>query len=243
MACVIESEGARPLNCVAHITTLGRWTAQVERTTSIKSEELIRQTLGEKRTFMKTILYSSIVQKPYCKGAVIRKDFPGFKEDYLVLHCLIRIFNPRTFIEIGTSVGTGTNVICNAMNGRKVFSIDVPPGTNPATLYPGGEDGHPDVAGKNCRFPYVQLFGDSCSYDYSPYLPLEGWFIDAKHDYEHCRKDTLNAINCEAKLIVWHDMQIDGVAKAANEVDDTKRYDSFRVTDTRIGYATRRALL
>jgi predicted O-methyltransferase YrrM len=98
----------------------------------------------------KILRFCDVVSLPYSKNAIIRDDFPGFKEDYLALHCIIRKYKPRRFIEIGTSTGSGTNVICRAIgihrkwiNFKKVFSIDVPPGTNPDIIYPDHEDGHP----------------------------------------------------------------------------------------------------
>src|SRR5437868_1316366 len=103
---------------------------------------------------IQSLSYDAVVVAPYQNDAIIRDDFPGFKEDYLAIHSLIRRYHPQRFMEIGTSSGTGTNVICNAMginsywpfSKTKVFSIDVPPGTNPKNIYPdeNPEDGHPE---------------------------------------------------------------------------------------------------
>lgn len=198
--------------------------------------------------------YGSIVKKPYSERAITREDFPGFREDYLAIHSLIRRYKPTSLLEIGTSAGTGTNVICNAMGIRRglreffgeqparVYSIDVPPGTDPKRIYPDKhpEDGHPERAGVNCRFPYTQLFGDSTKFDFSPYYPLEAWFVDGKHNYEYAKKDTEQALKAKPKLIIWHDMQIPEVEKAVIEVMAKQPYDVKRVKDTRIGYAVRR---
>lgn len=46
---------------------------------------------------MTNVKFSNIVKDPYQCQAIIRNDFPGFKEDYLVLHCLIRKYVPQTF--------------------------------------------------------------------------------------------------------------------------------------------------
>jgi hypothetical protein len=187
---------------------------------------------------MQDISYTDVVCVPFSKKAITRNEFPGFFEDYMVLHCLISKYKPFTFIEIGTSTGRGTNIICNAMQKRKVFSIDVPQQTDPGIIYPLREDGHPDVAGKYCKRSYQQLYGDSCHFDYSPYYPLDGWFVDAKHDYEHCLADTRNALLANPKLIIWHDMQIEGVTKAVVEAMSLRvDYQVFRVTDTRMAFA------
>jgi hypothetical protein len=198
---------------------------------------------------MLKISYDEIVKSPYAKNAWIRGDFPGFKEDYLVLHSLIRMYRPKRFMEIGTSSGTGTNVICRAMrvyrywgNRETVFSLDVPPGTDPNIIYPEHEDGHPAKAGAGCIYPYTQLFGNSISFDFTPYFPLDGWFIDGKHDYQFCSKDSSSAFSARPALIVWHDFQIDGVRKAIEEAVGFHQYDyvGYHVEGTRIAFAHRK---
>jgi len=196
---------------------------------------------------MKVLKFNEVVTDPLLKDAIVRDDFPGFKEDYLAIHCLIKKYNPNSIIEIGTSTGSGTNIICNAMgikkhwwnkNTKKVFSVDVPPGTDPKIIYPNAEDGHPSKAGVNCTFPYQQLFGDSTKFDFSPYYPIEAWFIDGKHNYEYAKKDTLQALLSNPRLIIWHDMQIEEVEKAVVEVmSKHKNYELYRVDTTRVGFA------
>jgi hypothetical protein len=195
--------------------------------------------------------FSEIVRPDLVKGAVVRNDFPGFREDYLVLHALIRRYRPDRFFEIGTSVGLGTKVICKAMSQRRiwpdtrdrVFSLDVPPGTDPSIIYPRGEDGHPARAGAANRYPYTQLFGDSRTFDITRYLPLDGWFIDGKHNYEFAISDTRLALSADPNLIVWHDLQIEEVAEAVNDVMTQRpEYVVRRVSDTRIGFAVRRSI-
>ncbi len=203
------------------------------------------------------VTYESLVTPPLAIGAWIRKDFPGFDRDYLAIHCLIRKYQPKTFLEIGTSTGLGTKVICTAIGIRKahwwnlfgshdvstpkVFSIDVPPGTDPTIIYPAKEDGHPDKTGKYCKFPFTQLFGDSQTFNFKPYYPLDGWFIDGKHNFEFASKDTRQALKAKAKIIIWHDMQIEDVARAVEIVmRKQKRYSCYRVAQTRIAFAVRK---
>lgn len=193
--------------------------------------------------------YKKIVKKPYSEGAIERNDFPGFHEDYLVIHSLLRKYKPKNLLEIGTSSGTGTNVICNSMGVRKgvkgklldkkkVTSIDVPPGTDSSVIYPDKEDGHPERAGANCSFPYTQLFGSSVKFDFSPYYPIESWFIDGKHDYEYCSKDTKQALKSDPDLIIWHDIQIKGVRDAVEDVmGKHPKYHLYRAGDTRVAFA------
>lgn len=200
---------------------------------------------------MINIAYSEIVKPPYSEDAFIRRDFPGFREDYLVLHSLIKKYQPSRFMEIGTSVGLGTKVICKAMGlrvfhrslNKTVYSLDVPPGTNPKILYPDGEDGHPWKAGYRCHFPYKQIFGNSFEFDFKPYYPIDGWFIDGKHNYKFAKNDTRLALQSKPLIIVWHDMQIEEVSRAVKEVIAKKKnYRLFRVRGTRIAFTLRRPL-
>lgn len=195
---------------------------------------------------MQKINFNQIVRSPYSNNAYIRDDFPGFKKDYLVLHSLIRKYNPKYFMEIGTSSGKGTKVICKAMGikrlwlnlGKKVYSLDVPHGTDPKILYPKGEDGHPQKAGCFCNYPYKQIFGNSYGFDFSSYYPIDGWFVDGKHNYKYVKNDTKSALNSNPILIVWHDMQISGVSRAVKEIiKKNKKYNLFLVSGTRIAFA------
>jgi hypothetical protein len=195
------------------------------------------------------ISFDEIVKNPYSKNAWMRGGFPGFKEDFLVLHSLIRLYCPERFMEIGTSSGIGTNVICQAMkvrrycgNREKVFSLDVPPGTDPNIIYPEHEDGHPTKAGADCIYPYTQLFGNSISFDFTPYFPISGWFIDGKHDYQYCSKDSTSAFSAQPTLVVWHDFQIDGVRQAIEDAVTFHKdnYTGFHVENTRIAFAYRK---
>lgn len=196
---------------------------------------------------MRDISFDEIVKSPYSDKAFVRNDFPGFREDYLALHSLIRKYQTATFMEIGTSTGLGTKVICTAMGigrfqifktNKRVYSVDVSPGTDPKIIYPEGEDGHPSRPGKYCNLPYTQILGNSLNFDFSQYYPIDGWFIDGKHNYEYAKNDTKLALKSNPTLIVWHDMQIQGVADAVLEVmKQQNNYDLFKVLDTRIAFA------
>jgi len=202
----------------------------------------------------KEITSDKIVSDQLMKGAYIRHDFPGFKDDFAVIHCLVKMFTPKTILEVGTSHGYGTRVLCVAFGVKPffsffspVYSIDVPPKTDPDIIYPDHEDGHTRLTGKHCRFiyRYHQLYGDSRFFDYSPYYPLEAWFIDGKHDYEFCTADTLQALKSKPKLIIWHDMQIEEVCRAVIDgmSKEKENYVLYRVVDTRIGFAVRKDVL
>lgn len=195
--------------------------------------------------------FKEIAVPPYSNGAIIREDFPGFREDYIAIYSLIRKFNPRRIMEIGTSTGNGTNVICKAMGLRRfglqpkdkqVLSIDVEPGTDATIIYPDKEDGHPEKAGMYCKYPYKQIFGNSIAYDFSPHYPIDAWFIDGKHDYKYASEDTKQALKSKPSLIIWHDMQIKEVTDGVTDV--MKKHPEYTVSlvkGTRIAYAIKKA--
>lgn len=188
-------------------------------------------------------LYKEIVTEELSKGAVINNCHDGFERDYLVLHSLIKIYGNdiSRFLEVGTNKGMGTKVIKNALGGNStVYSLDLP------LELCHMSDEYPMISGKDhlscmCDLPFIQLRGDSTKFDYNSIYPIDGWFIDAKHSYDNVLIESKEATRLKAKLIVWHDADIDAVCRAITDAfKDDRRYDLFRVTDTRICYATRK---
>ncbi len=170
------------------------------------------------------IPFFEIVKPPFSDGAIERNDFPGFREDYLVLHSLIRKYKPATFMEIGTCDGQGARLIVNAMEGRPVWTVDL-----------CGTEGRPRVGSG-----YTQLFRKVGDWAKIPHV--EGWFIDGNHEFDGVDSDNYEAFENEARLIIWHDMQIEAVADSVSISESVrdKHYDFFRVPETRIAYAVRK---
>jgi predicted O-methyltransferase YrrM len=176
------------------------------------------------------------------EDALIHDAYVGFKEDYLCLHSLLRKFNPSTLLEIGTNIGSGVNVMAKACPLAKIMTLDLDYKTMKlnSKQYPIGEHGE-DRVGSAIRVPYVQLRGDSMTFDYTTLYPIDAWFIDGEHDYTHAHHESKQAILSQAKLIVWHDSDIDVVFNGITDAfKDDSNYDLFRVTNTRIAYAVRK---
>lgn len=192
--------------------------------------------------FFTFIDLSHLAAGGYSSGAIVRRDFPGFYEDYLAIHCILRRYSPANILEIGTSSGTGTNIICKAMGDGKVISIDLPPEYNNEMMYPQHEDGKPAKPGVYCTFPYRQLFGNSKDFDFSPHYPLEAWFIDGKHNYEYATADTRQALKSSPALIIWHDVQMKEVAKAIRDIMTGTEYHNYYVANTRVAFSARKKL-
>lgn len=77
------------------------------------------------------------------------------------------------------------------------------------------------------------------TYDYEQDFPIESWFIDGCHDYQHVYHETVQALKSNPKLIVWHDTDIEDVFQAILDVFSTHdKYNLYRIIDTRISFAT-----
>lgn len=203
--------------------------------------------------------YSDIVTPELLAGAIENNEYEGFREDYHVLHCLVRKYKPKTFCEVGTNMGTGTNIICNAVYSYlgeeksvvfpcgqtwAVCSLDLPTELAHISLQHPISEGKGDKVGERCKFPFAQLRGDSLNFDFTEY-PCEGYFIDGEHDYIHPYRESGFALMMGAKIVIWHDADITDVRRAINDVFKDNQlfrdnYQLFRVTDTRIAYALRK---
>ena len=169
--------------------------------------------------------------------AILNEEYTGFKQDYLMLHILLRKYKPKSLFEIGTNMGTGTKIIKNALGpNSSVFSLDLPEHEAHVSL-------KGDRVGHKCDLPFTQLRGDSLQFDYSKY-PCEAYFIDGEHDYVHAQHETKKALEQKPNLIIWHDSDIEvvklGILDAFAESGNEKKYNIYRIIDTRIAYAVRK---
>jgi hypothetical protein len=181
--------------------------------------------------------FSDICTPELMEGAWIHDAYIGFKEDYSVLNCLLRIHKPKTIWESGTNVGSGINVMATALPDAKIYSLDLDYETmrKDSLQYPLDENGN-DRVGTFAQFPYTQLRGDGRTFDYSKY-PCEAAYIDSEHTTEMVTIETNAMIANGTKLIIFHDSNMPEVwAGIIEGTGKTKGYDLCRVTDTRIAY-------
>lgn len=185
---------------------------------------------------MQKILSSEIIIPDLAKDAIINNDHEGFPLDYTVLHCLLKIYKPKTFLELGSHKGTGTKIIKNALGeDSKVYSMDLPPDMGYTSW------NYSNDVGINCDLPFIQLLADSTTFDYSFIYPIDGWFIDAAHTYDNVLHESKEAIKSVAKLIVWHDADINDVYTAIQDAfEGNEDYELYRVIDSRICYAVKK---
>ncbi|MDR3550956.1 MAG: hypothetical protein P4L31_06090 [Candidatus Babeliales bacterium] len=177
------------------------------------------------------ITSETIITPELSSGAIIRQE-PGFETDFLVLHCLVKKFNPKNLFEIGTCQGYGTLIMANACPSCSIISLELPPYTPPYSMAPS------DI-GYKCRRPYKQIYGNSMSYDYTQHFPVDAWFIDGAHDYKHVEHETKQAAKSGAKLIIYHDTDIEEVLQAVIDGLAGTEYKLYRITDTRVSYAVK----
>lgn len=185
---------------------------------------------------MITQTFKDIYTEELADGAILNTEYHGFREDYLLLHCLLRKYKPKSVFEIGTNMGTGTKIIKNAVPDADVFSLDLPTELAHISLQHPISEGKGDSVGHKCDLPFTLLRGDSMNFDYSEF-PCEAYFIDGEHDYEHPFHETTEIIKLKPKLVISHDFDIKEVEQAVlSAIKWNDYYQLYRVEDTRIAY-------
>ena len=156
---------------------------------------------------------------------------PSYLADIVNLCRICAALQPATVFEIGTYRGYSTlHLALNAAANATVYSLDLPKeGVKSAALRTTIiDDAH--IAGATATREYAfegfdearrieLLFGDSGTFDYTPYHHrIDVFFIDGAHSYEYVKSDTYNALKCTRAggVIAWHDfgrVGINGVSR------------------------------
>lgn len=156
--------------------------------------------------------------------------------DILSLCLACKLLEPKVYFEIGTLNGfTAYHAALNSPESARIYTLDLPPeGAGEVALHVTAIDeahiksnrkvekllfeGTPEEA------RITRLFGDSASFDYSPYHgQVDVFFIDGAHSYEYVRSDTLKALDCchPGSMILWHDfgrVGVNGVSRWLHEL-------------------------
>ncbi len=149
----------------------------------------------------------------------------SYTADIVSLCLLCRRLNPKAIFEIGTLRGYTTyHLGLNSAADAKIYTLDLPQDQmNPKLQTTLVDDWHIQASHRDRKYIFdgtpeaskiTPLFGDSASFDFSPYYgTIDLFFIDGAHSYEYVRSDTLNAIQCchEGSVIAWHDFGRTGV--------------------------------
>lgn len=134
-----------------------------------------------------------------------------------ILAKLIVQYKPRRIFEFGTFDGRTTlNMAANAPDAT-VYTLDLPQSDMNSTNLPveSADKTYIDKTASGRRFAdsehghrIVQLFGDSATFDYTPYAGnIDFIFVDGAHSFEYVSSDSANALQMLSKhgVIVWHD--------------------------------------
>ena len=179
-----------------------------------------KKTINES-AFVKLVNVSDIVQKHTQLQIhdLEHKDGNTSVLEYFVLGLLACKYNPKRIFEIGTFDGrTTTNFAANTSDSTEIFTLDLPKSKLGQTAMPihQWEECYVDKEKSGKRFEgdklkkkIVQLYGDSASFDYSPFInSCDFVFIDGSHMYEYVINDTnmaLKLLKPEGGVIIWHD--------------------------------------
>jgi predicted O-methyltransferase YrrM len=167
-----------------------------------------------------------------------------------MLASLTRHLKPRAVFEIGTYSGfTALHFAHNTEAGAKIYTLDLPADYIPASgpgklsyddklvLELSQRNIHNRIfRGTPQEGKIVELFGDSRTFDYTPYAGrMDLVFIDGNHSYEYVRADTENAFRMlsEHGVIIWHDFDYiihRDIFKYLNELSRERRICAIRST-------------
>jgi len=161
----------------------------------------------------------------------ISEDSNALETFYLALIC--RVADPQAIFEIGTYEGRTANIMAlHTSPNCRIYTLDLPPGKTETHLPLGHGDrfwldktatrvgkrlGALPNPTDNARIE--QLFGDSATFDYSPYRGcMDLVFVDGAHSYEYVLSDARNALTLLTPrgFILMHDLLTHvGVTQAA----------------------------
>lgn len=126
-------------------------------------------------------------------------------EQLACLALITRATKPKAVFEIGTFRGrTALNFALNAPKDAMIYTLDLPPvGREGAINATNQADGRIisesltgcEYKGSDVEPKIEQLFGDSRTFDFSPYHgKMDLVYVDGAHDYEAVRRDSEEAL-------------------------------------------------
>src|SRR6266849_3660733 len=131
---------------------------------------------------------------------------------------LVKLTDPGVLFEIGTFDGRTTlNLAAHSRDDARIHTLDLPRASMDAAGLPLAvhDRKYVDKAESGVRFhgtdvepKIVQLYGDSATFDYKPYLgKVDFVFVDGSHAYHYVLNDSWAALRMVRGrgLILWHD--------------------------------------
>jgi predicted O-methyltransferase YrrM len=169
----------------------------------------------------------------------------------LVLGAMCKLLECRNVFEIGTFLGQTTWVLAHNNPDARVFTLDLPTLESVEHLkYDATDPEYFVVWDRGARFlgtpeadRITQLFGDSATFDFSPYHgKMDLVFIDGSHSLSYVRSDTDAAMRMlsDRGTIVWDDyLYYPGIYKVVNELAPVLDRPVFHIVGTRLAVYSR----
>ncbi len=164
--------------------------------------------------------------------------------ELFALLTVVKACGAKTIFEIGTFNGRTTrNFAANVPAGGAVYTLDLQPDVEIEQMrFALDSQETPLVLREAVGSRYqgtpeqsriTQLFGDSGSFDFSPYhQTMDLVFVDGSHSLDYVRSDTENALKMAkpgSGVILWHDY--------GNEFPDVRQYlDDLAVGNDRFNF-------
>jgi predicted O-methyltransferase YrrM len=173
----------------------------------------------------------------------------------LVLSAMAKLLECRNVFEIGTYLGQTSWALAHNNPQAHVYTLDLPSLEAVNELKYDVTDPEYFVAwNRGIRFAgtpeasrITQLFGDSATFDFSPYRgKMDLVFIDGGHSEPYVRSDTRAALEMlsEHGTIVWDDyLYYPGIYKVVNELSASMRPGVFHIVGTRLAVYSRLDIL
>lgn len=162
----------------------------------------------------------------------------SYAADIVNLCLICQIIKPKVVFEIGTLDGyTAFHLALNTPEDAVIYTLDLPTSaaSTAALRTTFIDDAHIHIHSTVERYCFqgspvadkiVTLFGDSATFDFSPFHgKVDFFFIDGAHSVEYARSDTLNALRCchPQSVIAWHDFGRAGVNGVSKVLTDLAR--------------------
>ena len=195
-------------------------------------------------------LFPGIEKQEVCLRHYYEDKAIPYGEAY-VLAAISAHLRPRAIFEIGTFTGGATLLMAQQAGAEcQLYTLDMPPAEKSLKL-PGVELDPPEAddsrigerfRGTEHESRITQLFGDSATFDYSPYRGrMDLIFVDGSHSYSYVVSDTRKALEMLSPrgTIVWDDCATihPGVAEALDKFG--ARLPISRIANTRFAVYTR----
>lgn len=217
--------------------------------------EFYQSSHGHLRDFTLTKTYQALKSQPifaHCDYFHADSTVTRPMETH-VLATLTYYFKPKNIFEIGTYNGfTTLHFAYNSPSDCTVYTLDLPPDYNVEHMDKSSKYSYDDWLVVELSMAHIkertyngdrnsvkikELFGDSATFDFSPYYGrMDLIFIDGSHSYEYIKSDTENAFRMLSQdgVIIWHDFDYiihKDVFKYLNKLSQER--EIYSITNTR----------